>query len=389
MIKRLKWNVLYADGGDEQSDFSDASSDDSAQLGSKPASRALQNLLKNDSQLADMRLHNSNNSSSRLYTASASDTDSSHSHSLNEQPTSDHYSPSDNDSLPDSVDPDVKYAEWRECQLCPGKRFLNDVEVTDHVASKGHRKAVARFETIQEAQRDENQSSEHSLQSSESHEQIHQSVPKALVEKPAKLNATAAEKVSTAEQAKKNSSSRNAKADNQESVHNAEKKKANAKRKLKAMKRRKWKKDQSKASTSSNIEDDNIPPSTNGSNSAQQSPNNEKIGTTNAPGKKKRARPKKKEAVAASRGSAVCLASVDTHQKENTVRGEPCVEESDKEKAVHPVKKGTVIDKGKTSSPGFSSLRRAKRRHSDENGSPPRRAGIRKRKRKSGSKKQK
>lgn len=37
-------------------------------------------------------------------------------------------------------------ATWRECELCPGKRFLNDREVDDHVSSKRHARALRKHE---------------------------------------------------------------------------------------------------------------------------------------------------------------------------------------------------------------------------------------------------
>jgi hypothetical protein len=44
-------------------------------------------------------------------------------------------------------------ATWRECELCPGKHFLNDREVDDHVASKGHLRALSRLDKAQAERR--------------------------------------------------------------------------------------------------------------------------------------------------------------------------------------------------------------------------------------------
>lgn len=38
---------------------------------------------------------------------------------------------------------------WKECTLCSGKHFLNDREVTDHLQSKGHARALKRFDNAQ------------------------------------------------------------------------------------------------------------------------------------------------------------------------------------------------------------------------------------------------
>lgn len=142
MIKRLKWNVLYGGGGGEESDFSDASSEDSVGLGSKDASLALRDLARNDIELSELLAHHA-----KSVSASGEDNDS-----LLDEDDSD----SQLKILTDTSDGDADvgvdsgaegpYAEWRECELCPAKRLLNDEDVDKHIASKSHRKAVLRAE---------------------------------------------------------------------------------------------------------------------------------------------------------------------------------------------------------------------------------------------------
>lgn len=179
MIKRLKWNSLYGGGGGEESDDVTSSSMEESADEDEQEERArrdyalLQMLAEHDPEIAKLRKRNEEAA------ASSSDTDDdeptaqrangatkraqeSSSHYENESdPVSDivkgesverrmngggKNNAEQQDSGEGDVDPDAEYAEWRECNLCPGKRFLNDNEVDAHLKSKLHLRKAAQFE---------------------------------------------------------------------------------------------------------------------------------------------------------------------------------------------------------------------------------------------------
>lgn len=134
MIKRLKWNVLYAEDGDVVSSGSDSDdSDDSVRIGTKFSDATLRKLQENDPDLAAALQTNAN--------ASSDDGNSdSESESHSEDPELDG----------NRWDDDQDFVEWRECALCPGKRLLRDEDVERHIASKQHQLAVKRVEGNEE-----------------------------------------------------------------------------------------------------------------------------------------------------------------------------------------------------------------------------------------------
>lgn len=178
MIKRLKWNVLYGGGDGAESDgglTSSSEEDDDVDLSARQAeaNKLLQELVERDPDLAQtlhQKLEALTKSSSEddsddesVVADTASDDDvtvetrrdkdvGDATHSAQNLSGSGDDSPSEEvhpdtiDAEEDDDDSDQEYARWRECNLCPGKRFLNDREVEAHLASVNHRRAVAKYE---------------------------------------------------------------------------------------------------------------------------------------------------------------------------------------------------------------------------------------------------
>lgn len=251
MIKRLKWNVLYGGGDGVDSDGGLSSSSEDEDYENDPdilkkqaeANKLLQELVERDPLLAET-LH-------QKLEAAASDSDSNENESTSSSSDGSDGAESaeknedDNEAVEplaigrevvnssekQEEDSEVEYAEWRECNLCPGKRFLNDAEVDQHLSSKKHVRAEAKYnkQMSQDAAALESGPGETSIESSskanhsvrdEKMEEIHHrganenSVPPQnyTKEKPDDIN------------------------------RRKERRKAAAKRKLKALRRRKWEK---------------------------------------------------------------------------------------------------------------------------------------------------
>lgn len=142
MIKRLKWNVLYAESAQDGSNLSDSSAE-SVGRGSTAAQAVLDQLATNDPNFATAL--------GRQPYSSSSDGEGTH-HKNN---TAQYSSASEQEQIPNDSD-DAEFAEWRECDICPGKRFLNDAEVETHLSSGRHRKALKRFEARRTLENDDN-----------------------------------------------------------------------------------------------------------------------------------------------------------------------------------------------------------------------------------------
>lgn len=162
MIKRLKWNVLYGEDVYQSSDSSEAS-DDSAQIGTEEAKKTLERLVHNDPELSSLLTrHAKDRAESKELNDASSSTSS---EQENEQPCNlmmnkvnhfaeESYHPADNgDSDVEQEAPDQSGANWRECNLCPGKRFLNDDDVRSHLASKKHAAALLRHDRSAESKK--------------------------------------------------------------------------------------------------------------------------------------------------------------------------------------------------------------------------------------------
>lgn len=147
MIKRLKWNVLYGDEDDgQQTDGSDGStgSEDSAKAGAEAAQKVLDALVQNDPDLSGAP----NQSQDEGESARSEDEGK----NLSETKNRDHEE--DDSETGAGSEEDVqdmqggagkrKRAEWRECAMCPGRRFLNDEDVQKHLSSGGHMKRAAK-----------------------------------------------------------------------------------------------------------------------------------------------------------------------------------------------------------------------------------------------------
>lgn len=191
MIKRLKWNVLYGGGYGAESDGGLTSSseedDDDVDFVARQAeaNKVLQELAERDPEFAET-LHqklsalasssseneDEDQNSGKEHGSSSSDEEddggikakgkAARARRGVEEDVEDTVGDADADSSdaeglgeeaePDAIeeeeeeDPDQKYAEWRECDLCPGKRFLTDTEVEAHLSSKKHLRAVVKFE---------------------------------------------------------------------------------------------------------------------------------------------------------------------------------------------------------------------------------------------------
>jgi hypothetical protein len=184
MIKRLKWNVLHGGGGGEESDGGLSSSDDSEAGDVGTANELLARLIDNDPDLrAQRRQQDSLNlglseeksgSSAKPQSlkslpkhrksdanhddllasvgrsASSSDEEDAGRRYETNAILSDQSGDDDEGdqgmSAGDASDPEVGGTFWRECDICPGKRFLHDREVQDHLNSKGHARALKALE---------------------------------------------------------------------------------------------------------------------------------------------------------------------------------------------------------------------------------------------------
>lgn len=158
MIKRLKWNVLYGDEDDAQfSDGSDGSarSNDSAKVGTAEAQTVLDALARNDPNLAmslrqdgstsDESDQNEQDSNTREKNVSKSGTKVADAkkplfHSGPFEPMA--LLAREDAQVSEKSGEQLKGAEWRECALCPGRRFLNDEDVQKHLKSVRHLKRV-------------------------------------------------------------------------------------------------------------------------------------------------------------------------------------------------------------------------------------------------------
>lgn len=147
MIKRLKWNVLYGDeDGGQETDGSDGStgSGDSAKVGTEEAQKVLDALAQNDPFLLGTAEHSQEESEG------VRDGDKGDCHS---KPKNESIEKELMEGRSDSED-DIQHiqggeglqmqAEWRECAICPGRRFLNDEDVQKHLSSGGHLKRAAK-----------------------------------------------------------------------------------------------------------------------------------------------------------------------------------------------------------------------------------------------------
>lgn len=156
MIKRLKWNVLYGDDINQSSDLSDAS-DSSAQIGTDEAKATLERLARNDPELSVLSSFHpedhkelkeeTDETSSSTYSAQ-DDTELDYYVTDKEKALADiqsHFVEDTGDDNDKQGTTDENDANWRECTLCPGKRFLNDDDVRSHIESKRHKAALARL----------------------------------------------------------------------------------------------------------------------------------------------------------------------------------------------------------------------------------------------------
>ncbi|CDF32883.1 unnamed protein product [Chondrus crispus] len=166
MIKRLKWNVLYGGGDGADSDGCLSSSSEEGEDKNDPgnlkkqaeANRLLQELVEKDPLLAET-LHqklqaatydgNSSDSDAMSLSSDASGEDGGSQDPNRENGTEKGEAAEgagEDNLVEEDEDADVEYAEWRECNICPGKRFLNDAEVESHLSSKRHRRAEAKYQ---------------------------------------------------------------------------------------------------------------------------------------------------------------------------------------------------------------------------------------------------
>lgn len=126
MIKRLKWNVLY---GSDESGGEGYSSEDSENEYEK-ARGALAQLAKNDPSLKLPEKEDDD----KFVDGEYSDGDGS---DIEEE---------DKEEEVQEEEEPQKFIEWQECNLCPGKRFLNEREVESHLKSKDHLRNERRYE---------------------------------------------------------------------------------------------------------------------------------------------------------------------------------------------------------------------------------------------------
>lgn len=229
MIKRLKWNVLHGGGGGEESDSGLSSSDDSDAGDAEAARKLLERLVSNDADLRARLRPDSQSSDDEAFSAvqsgdgvklkrrrsrnkteallvdvengqtprnnskrgrlgndntlgsqSAESCEFEDSVSSEESEKSfgscahsDHCDEASRLSSPkemegDGVSKSKTKISWRECDICPGKRFLHDREVEDHLNSKGHARALRHLHRAKAADI-ENDSSEDTPKKHEDH----------------------------------------------------------------------------------------------------------------------------------------------------------------------------------------------------------------------------
>lgn len=276
MIKRLKWNVLYGGGNGAESDGGLSSSseedDDDVDFVARQAeaNKVLQELVERDPDFAET-LHQKLNA---LGSSSSEDEDEAHNgekeqgssssdedndgeikakgkaesvKGMVEEEVGDDGGDASADSSDDEglaedadldaikeeeeEDPDQKYAEWRECDLCPGKRFLSDTEVEAHLSSKKHLRAVAKFEKLQrEATERESKRDPDAPIAKEGPSGVEHPVPRDAKPDTEDTAIVALGNIVTG------------KAEAEDEERKKAKRKAGAKRKLKALKQKKWEK---------------------------------------------------------------------------------------------------------------------------------------------------
>ncbi|CAN8065949.1 unnamed protein product [Agarophyton chilense] len=161
MIKRLKWNVLHADDDDNPGGLSSSSSDESEQ--DLPPTAALQVLIENDPQLNASGpahsvlqsevppLSSHWHSKSRKRKKGSDDKHQLESTSDEESTLTSHSEDADEEhnqqiaNVPNEQSTeqrDDEFYEWQECLICPGKKFFNQEDLSSHLQSKKHLKAI-------------------------------------------------------------------------------------------------------------------------------------------------------------------------------------------------------------------------------------------------------
>ncbi len=173
MIKRLKWNVLHgSDNDDGAGDLVSSGSEEEYE----EVARQLAQLAKNDPDMQTMHGESNEQESDGddflrdEYSESEDDEKvagfdelavSVANQKLKKKQRSAHVvkdgegdagseSGSGEDALgEEQEEEEEEFVEWRECNLCPGKRFLNDAEVESHLLSKGHNRALKKYERLQ------------------------------------------------------------------------------------------------------------------------------------------------------------------------------------------------------------------------------------------------
>lgn len=293
MIKRLKWNVLYGGGDGVESDGGLSSSSSEDDRGEEEiiaqqteANGILQQLFERDPDVAETlqakmealesssddeqepeRHMDKNQRKSNVLAANSPNEDKDESDENNqsegevEVEREAGYKEAEGGEQIDVIDnagkkleeEDQEYMEYRECELCPGKRLLSDEQVEAHLSSKRHLRAVARLEKQLAREKEREYTA---LNGKVSHEPIEGIDAEEL--NGGEKNGVVADGTS------------------QEQIRKGTRRKAKAKRKLKALKRRKWEKLQAarmKNTTGENCGDnsDNKSETKPGRDSAQKS----------------------------------------------------------------------------------------------------------------------
>lgn len=225
MIKRIKWNVLYADNEDQLSDSSE-SSNDSAQIGTEEAKVVLERLARNDPELFRSKLKYMAKSAEH-----GNDELSEDESDESEELQSD-VDPSEvrdfalvkNDDMKSGKDKDG-LCKLHECSLCPGKRLLNDEDVESHLKSKKHIAAAKRQRRMQD-----------------NNDTLHKEAPPSASAKEGEAGAARRTdlSISMLESGKIEPTVPR----EQPELEATHKKKLRAKRKLKSLKKRKWERSQ-------------------------------------------------------------------------------------------------------------------------------------------------
>lgn len=264
MIKRLKWNVLYGGGDGVESDgsLSSSSSEDDRTAEDVvarqvQANEVLQQLVERDPDLAETlkarmealkssseeeqkpERHMDKNqrgqrSSKHLELGGlCEENDDSESErevgaereASNPEAVEGAQAVENDNAVEELREKDQEYKEYRECELCPGKRLLSDEQVKAHLSSKRHLRAEARFEK---------------RLAREEFEKRH------VEQKDAAMNGTTSDKPTKGTDVEELRVEEKDKAvadrKSQEQIRKEMRQKAKVKRKLKALKRRKWEK---------------------------------------------------------------------------------------------------------------------------------------------------